>query len=82
MLTLEKIKALPIAYRCLSSLYSRSFGVFTNESLKKDFEEKLKEKYFIQREQGIEENEDSRMNLYNEMKEAYKDIFANLESQG
>lgn len=82
MFTLEKIKTLPKAYRFLNSLYYRNFGVFTNESLKKDFEEKLKEKYFTQRQQGIEDNEDSRLNLYNEMKEAYQDIFQGLRNQG
>lgn len=81
MLSKDKIKALPLAYRCLSSLYSRSFGVYTNESLKNDFEEKLKEKYFSQQSQANQAPNPDQMNLYDEMKEAYKDIFDKFQSK-
>jgi len=57
------------------------FSVFTNETLKKEFEEKLKEKYM-----GKHSEKESELNdkdsLFGQMREAYEQVIEELDEEG
>jgi len=82
MLSLERVKAFSTTYKCLNNLVLRHFSVYNNESLKQNFEEKLKEKYFVRNQQSDDMNARAKMDLYSEMKEAHQNFYETLRKEG
>ena len=82
MLSLERVKAFSTTYKCLNNLVLRHFSVYSNESLKQNFEEKLKEKYFVRDQQNDNMNARAKMDLYSEMKEAHQNFYETLKKEG
>ncbi len=82
MLSLERVKAFSTTYKCLNNLVLRHFSVYSNESLKQNFEEKLKEKYFVRNQQNDDMNARGKMDLYSEMKEAHQNFYETLRKEG
>jgi len=81
MLSLERVKAFSTTYKCLNNLVLRHFSVYNNESLKQNFEEKLKEKYFVRNQQSDDMNARAKMDLYSEMKEAHQNFYETLRKE-
>lgn len=83
MLTLGNAKSLTRLYRCLNNHTRRNFGVYTNETLKKTFDEKLKEKYFTKdQKEYLNPEEEQNQKLFEEMKETYEDVYKDLQNEG
>jgi len=81
MLSLERVKAFTTSYKCLNNLVLRQFSVYSNETLKSSFEEKLKEKYFAKTQEKDEMNAKFKMDLYSEMKEAHQNMYETLRKE-
>jgi len=82
MLSLERVKAFTTTYKALNNLVLRQFSVYSNETLKQSFEQKLKEKYFAQNQASEDMNAKFKMDLYSEMKEAHQSLYDTLRKEG
>jgi hypothetical protein len=79
ILGIKKINSIKSCF--LSEKTSAGFSVFTNESLRKEFDEKIKEKYIpkhSQNQNGAIENE----GFLEEMRDLYEEAVVELDEEG
>ena len=81
MLHPKLFKALPFSFRGLSTVLRRDFGIYTNETLKKNFDNRVKEKYVSQQKQREAEEEAETDTIHAEMKKAYEEAFKTIEEE-
>lgn len=80
MLNPKLFKALPFSFRGLSTVLRRDFGIYTNETLKKNFDNRVKEKYVSQQKQREDEEEAQTESIHEEMKKLYDEAFSEIEN--
>lgn len=81
MLNPKLFKALPFSFRGLSTILRKDFGIYTNETLKKNFDNRVKEKYVSQQKQREAEEEEEADNLHDEMRKAYERAFEEIDAE-
>lgn len=68
-------------YSIIDLVPSKQFSFFTNETLKKSFDQKLKEKY-IDSSKDQSQNANNQANIFDKMKEAMEKSLQNMEEEG